>query len=339
MYLWKRPCLVFVLLCACEEDPAASSPGSSGSTSSIDTDHESGGEGTTEASTDTPSSSDASYSSSSSEGSSSSSESESGSSSSSSDEGSSSSSTGDDVDLVCEGPAGDAKCETPSPFVAEGDCDPYAQDCPAGEKCTPWANDGGNSWNSTHCWAVAEAPAQLGDACVVEGSGVSGVDDCDVGLMCWAVDPETNMGTCIELCGCGPDAPTCSGGGTVCTISNAGVLPICLPTCDPLDPSVCADGQGCYRSGDTFMCAPDASGTDGSLGDPCAYINTCDPGLFCASADFVPGCFSTSGCCTEFCDLDEANDCTIPGTECVPAFVPGTEPEPCHTDTGVCAAP
>ena len=338
MYLWKRPCLVLVLLCACEEDPATMpSPMSSGSTSSVGTD-EPGSEGTTEASTDADESSDSS--SSSSDGSSSSSEGDSGSSSSSSDDGSSSSSsTGDDVDLVCEGPAGDAKCETPSPFVAEGDCDPYAQDCPVGEKCTPWANDGGNAWNSTHCWAVEETPAQLGDACVVEGSGVSGIDDCDVGLMCWAVDPETNIGTCIELCGCGPEAPTCSGGGTVCTVSNSGVLPICLPTCDPLDPSVCADGQGCYASGDTFMCAPDASGTEGSAGDPCQYVNACDAGLFCASPDFLPGCFSTAGCCTEYCDTEEGNDCTLPGTECIPLFAAGTEPEPCHTDTGVCATP
>src|SRR5262245_15971404 len=31
------------------------------------------------------------------------------------------------------------------------ECDVWAQDCPPGEKCMPWANDGGSSWNSLRC--------------------------------------------------------------------------------------------------------------------------------------------------------------------------------------------
>ncbi len=30
-----------------------------------------------------------------------------------------------------------------------GECSPWAQNCPPGEKCTWWANDGGNAWNAT----------------------------------------------------------------------------------------------------------------------------------------------------------------------------------------------
>ncbi|MEX1364969.1 MAG: hypothetical protein AB1Z98_17710, partial [Nannocystaceae bacterium] len=30
-------------------------------------------------------------------------------------------------------------------------CSLFAQDCPDGEKCMPWANDGGDAWNATIC--------------------------------------------------------------------------------------------------------------------------------------------------------------------------------------------
>ena len=207
-----------------------------------------------------------------------------------------------------------------------------------GEKCVPWADDGGLSWNATRCSPLAISPDGIGDGCVVEGSGVSGIDSCDVGLMCWGVDGATNTGECIALCGCGPDAPTCSG-ATTCSISNDGTLPICLPTCDPLLDDECADGEGCYQVGDAFMCAPDASGATGAAGEACAHLNTCDPGLACMSAAGVPGC-AGSGCCTPFCDVDEGNGpCPIAGTVCAPIFAEGEAPQECHVDTGVCVAP
>ena len=246
----------------------------------------------------------------------------------------------EDIDIECMGPPGDDTCDAPSPYDGVGDCDPYAQDCEDGEKCMPWANDGGNSWNATRCSPVDPAPVALDGVCTVEGSGVSGVDNCDVGLMCWDVDVETNMGTCVELCGCGPDEPTCAGGGTFCSISNMGALPICLPTCDPLESDECNDGQGCYFVNNVFQCAPDASGGDGEAGDPCEFVNVCDPGLFCAGAALIPGCASPVGCCTEFCDTDEGNGaCTVLGTECVALFPAGMEPEECHLDTGGCVEP
>lgn len=257
---------------------------------------------------------------------------------SSSSEGSSSSSTGadmGDVDTVCEAGERETVCELPSPYEAAGDCDPYAQDCAEGEKCVPWASDGSTAWNSTRCSPVPAEPAQLGETCTVEGSGVSGVDSCDVGLMCWDADVETLVGTCIELCGCGPVAPTCEGGGTQCTISNQDSLPLCLPTCDPLDPAaVCGDGEGCYPAGDGFQCAPDASGDEGMVAQPCSFINGCEPGLACVAPETVLGC-AGNGCCTPFCDLDEPDSC--PFGSCQPWFPEGEEPLECHVDTGVCA--
>ena len=32
------------------------------------------------------------------------------------------------------------------------ECDLFAQDCPAGEKCMPWANDGTEVWNAIPKW-------------------------------------------------------------------------------------------------------------------------------------------------------------------------------------------
>lgn len=244
---------------------------------------------------------------------------------------------GTDIDTVCTSKKGEAVCETPSLYDADGECDPYAQDCDEGEKCAPVANDGGTSWNSTHCTPVPQTPDLLDQPCTVEGSGVSGIDSCDVGLMCWDVDGETNTGTCIELCGCGPVQPTCAGGGTVCSVANDGVLPLCLPTCDPLDSEAnCENGQGCYPVGDSFQCAPDASGDEGSPNTPCSFINGCDPGSACVSDDLVPGCVG-AGCCTSFCDLDEPNSCSG-GMVCEAWFPMGEEPLECHVDTGICVA-
>ena len=39
------------------------------------------------------------------------------------------------------------------------ECDLFEQDCPPGEKCMPWANDGGGAWNATRCSPVADNPA------------------------------------------------------------------------------------------------------------------------------------------------------------------------------------
>ncbi len=39
----------------------------------------------------------------------------------------------------------------------------WAQDCPEGEKCMPWANDGGGSWNATRCSPLDPNPSAVGD--------------------------------------------------------------------------------------------------------------------------------------------------------------------------------
>jgi hypothetical protein len=230
-------------------------------------------------------------------------------------------------------------CEPPTGLP---ECDPWAQDCADGEKCMPWANDGGAAWNSLRCSPLDDAPKQAGDACMVEGSGVSGVDDCDVGLMCWDVD-ESGQGSCVSMCTGSADAPLCDNPADTCVIANDGVLNLCLRACDPLLQD-CVEGSACYGAGTSFACAPDASGPDmGVYGDACEYTNACDPGLFCAAAAAVPQCEGSLGCCSEFCDLEAPNpDAACGGSAlgqlCEPWFAEGAAP-PGMESLGACVLP
>ncbi len=220
------------------------------------------------------------------------------------------------------------------------ECDIFAQDCPAGDKCMPWANDGGNAWNATRCSAIDPNPGQVGDACTVQGSAVSGIDSCDLGSMCFFVDAQTNEGVCVEMCSCTPDNPVCTDPNTRCSISNGGVLALCREVCNPLDPMACPMGAGCYPSGEFFQCIPDASGNTGAPGETCNFVNACDPGAVCLSGEFVPGCpGGAAGCCTSVCDPDEGNAACLGGQECVPWYEPGAAPDVCLDGTGVCVTP
>jgi hypothetical protein len=233
--------------------------------------------------------------------------------------------------------------ETQDGGTATVECDVWSQDCPDGEKCMPWSNDGTSAWNATKCTPVEANPGQVGDDCTVEGSGTSGIDTCDVASMCYYVDPETNQGICVGFCMGTQAAPVCNP-GFICSIVNSGVLILCRPDCDPLAQD-CDFGASCLQAtgSDGFTCIIDASGDGGAAGDPCEYINACNAGLFCASAAVVPNCQAASGCCTEFCDLDDpdpASYCSASGqgAECIPWFDEGTSP-PDYTHVGACVLP
>jgi len=221
---------------------------------------------------------------------------------------------------------------------AINECNQWTQDCPKGEKCMPWASDGG-SWNATRCSEIADNPGQVGDVCSVEGSGASGIDDCDISSMCYYVDPETNNGTCVSMCFGAPEAPLCDP-GFACSISNDGVLTLCRAECDPLiqdcDNSVCLPAAGA----DAFVCIVDASGEAGAAGDPCEFLNSCDGGNLCLDASAFTDC-SASGCCSQFCDLTEKDPdsaCTLPAHECVAYFEEGEAP-PQLAHVGFCGTP
>jgi hypothetical protein len=223
---------------------------------------------------------------------------------------------------------------------ATNECDIWAQDCPEGEKCMPWANNGGDSWNATRCSPIDDNPGQPGDTCTVEGDGVSGIDSCDIAAMCWDVDGETNTGICVGFCEGTEDAPFCSNPDEGCSISNDGVLILCLAYCDPLLQD-CPDGSACYPEDNGFFCSPDASGPElGAIGDPCEYINVCDPGGWCAAAETQPDCGGAIGCCAAYCDITDPDaSATCPaGTECIAWHMEGTAP-PGEEDIGVCVIP
>jgi hypothetical protein len=214
---------------------------------------------------------------------------------------------------------------------AANECDPKAQDCPDGQKCTAWANDGGTFWNANRCVAVTGENVG-GDPCTVEGSGVSGTDDCDVGFICMYTNEE-NIGTCIQFCegeneDCGIES--------VCAIYNDGVLPICLVSCDPLLQN-CPEMQSCIDTPNgAFICFTDASGETGLAGDPCPAEhgeNSCDPGMWCGAGS--AGCDSVN-CCTPYCDLSDPG-CASPN-ECIGFFGEGNAP-PGYEDVGVCIIP
>lgn len=223
-------------------------------------------------------------------------------------------------------------------MVSEAMCDIWNfDDCGDGEKCIPYAM-GGSSWDALKCIPVDENAKTLGDECNAPLGGAGGQDDCENGLFCYYVDGETNTGTCIAHCMGSPSAPTC-GPDTVCTIVNDGVLTLCRPTCDPVLQDCDPTGSACWQATGTngFTCIIDSSGDAGAYGDPCEFINSCDPGLACADANGVPGC-TGSGCCTPFCDVNEPNNCpdAAMGQTCEPYY---DMPDPGYEHVGICVIP
>ncbi|MDC0717923.1 ribulose phosphate epimerase [Nannocystis bainbridge] len=219
------------------------------------------------------------------------------------------------------------------------ECDPFAQDCPVGQKCMPYSGDGDHAWESLKCVEVVSDPDGLYEPCEVFGSPVSGEDSCDVGQMCW--DVEDGVGTCVGLCTGSHDAPTCADPSSTCHLSSDGVIALCLKPCDPLLQD-CPGGDLCIPSPSnpgTFVCILDAGGEEGQALDPCEYANVCDPGLYCLDPALGAECDpQVIGCCLPFCDITLPNTCPGAGQECLPWW--GDEPAPpVHANLGVCSLP
>jgi hypothetical protein len=211
------------------------------------------------------------------------------------------------------------------------ECDPYAQDCADGQKCTWWANNGGSVWNATKCVPIAEDPAQIDEPCVAVGGGVSGEDNCDKGLMCWDVDAE-GSGICIAFCLGSEREPTCPP-GYGCVAGRD--LALCIDICDPLAQD-CAGDDLCLPIDNTYLCVLDASGELGKLNDPCEYANACDKGLICLGPQAASECDQgATGCCQPMCHLNQP-DCPGAGQICEPIYEP--QP-PLFEHIGYCTLP
>lgn len=214
------------------------------------------------------------------------------------------------------------------------ECDVFAQDCENGQKCTAWAEGGGSSWNATKCVPVSGNKVP-GDVCTAEGSGVSGLDDCEKGAMCWDTDAE-NKGVCVQLCTGTEEMPACSDPDQGCAVVNEGVLNICLDTCEPLVQD-CPGDDLCLPVSGTYLCVLDASGADaGKAFDPCEFANACDQGLICLNPAAATECDQgAKGCCLPMCSIEGGGaDCPGKGQDCLAVYEP--QP-PGFEDVGYCS--
>ncbi|MEM6992513.1 MAG: ribulose phosphate epimerase [Myxococcota bacterium] len=233
-----------------------------------------------------------------------------------------------------DGPADTGGFVTPPDGGIAGQCDPTTQDCPRGEKCSAYSTIEGDPWNANKCVAQT-GDGQVGDPCDIVGGKYTGEDNCDVGLICLLTDDDGFDGACVEFCDSGM---ACSAGS--CSVYNDGSLPICLTSCDPLIQD-CPDGQGCYASSGSgeFICFKySGENGEGVAGDPCNFINQCQPGTACLGPEAVEGCVAEAGCCSSYCDLADAMpnaDCN--GSEVCEVFF--EDPAPDYADVGVCAIP
>ena len=225
------------------------------------------------------------------------------------------------------------------PTVSGGDpsCSVWDQDCPDGDKCMPWANDGGGNWNATRCSPIDPNPVGEDAECMVEVGPTSGFDNCDAGLMCFYVDSLTNIGTCVPFCTGDESNPMCEDPDDVCPIGGDSVLAVCLPTCHPLTPA-CPLDQVCVPYSDRFLCAPSVG--DAAHGDECNLVNECTSGHACVNGDTVSGCDRVPACCALHCDVnvDPALQCPgFPQEQCVPWYdPPDAAPTRALENLGIC---
>lgn len=217
-----------------------------------------------------------------------------------------------------------------------GECDPKLQDCPRGEKCSAVSPSPGEPWGINKCVPVM-GDSTVGDVCDIVDGKYTGLDNCDVGLICLLTDDDGKGGACVEFCDASDQCPITNAN---CVVYNDGSLPICLASCDPLIQD-CPEGQACYSSaGDLFVCFKEsAMPGEGMPGDQCQYVNQCQEGSFCAGAMAVANCPPEStGCCTPYCPVSEGDGPCQATEQCVFFFEEGSAP-PGYENVGVCAIP
>lgn len=209
-----------------------------------------------------------------------------------------------------------------------GQCDPYSQDCPKGEKCTSYvATPGGETVDATKCVPVI-GDDLWGESC----DRMADNDTCAAGFFCMTdVSGHTGVGSCLEYCS---EGIPCVYGGE-CFAFNDGVLPVCQVLCDPILQDCPAD-QGCFAAFDNFVCAmPGAADGLGNDGDPCNTIQSCNPGLICRGG--TAGCEMDGACCTPVCEISgPPEQCVDASEDCIPAL---DNPPPGLEDVGYCGVP
>lgn len=237
------------------------------------------------------------------------------------------SSTGDACDIMGCG-------DLPPPIA---DCDIFAQDCPEGQKCVPYIDNGGSAWNALKCVMVIGTD-EPGDPCTSEPAS-SGIDSCIKGSVCWIADVNGDR-ICVGLCTGSPDDPVCDPPG-FCQFDAEAIFSLCAPFCDPLLQDCTVTGEACYPANQGFFCVPNASGNGGQANDPCEFYNVCDKGMLCVEPALVGmGCPPDSlGCCTSFCKFP-GGVCPNLDQQCVqyldPMQLPPNDP---WLEIGFCGIP
>lgn len=216
------------------------------------------------------------------------------------------------------------------------ECEPFQQDCPAGEKCVWYIHGGENYWNGTKCEPIMEDPAQQGEPCFVVGDGFSGVDNCDIGLICWEPNEE-NQGHCAAHCDGSPEAPTCAD-GFLCYVGRLG-FSLCIELCDPLLQDCSLEDEICIGGYSEFYCGK-SSGEDIPLHGSCEFITSCATGLACVPSDAALECDQRRfNCCEPYCDTSLPNTCPGQDQTCVPWYVDPDDPPPGLESLGICSLP
>jgi hypothetical protein len=216
------------------------------------------------------------------------------------------------------------------------ECDPFAQDCPVGEKCVPASSDVDPDFDVDKCVPVlGDQPA--GEPCTY-GGYVESTDDCDESSFCYEVVEVAGelLGTCRSFCEGTSDTPVCPP-GTHCPIMAEGSIILCIPTCDPLAQD-CDEGLGCFWGpGSAFLCLVTTENIP--TGEPCGAVNDCAPGNLCTDATALPSC-AGAACCSQYCNLPDGDAGCVaqPGTVCTAFFEMGTAPAG-YEHVGVCIIP
>ncbi len=223
---------------------------------------------------------------------------------------------------------GDA--ESTGPIGPEcGTCNVWFQDCFKGQKCMPSSCEVAPIWIDLGCRDVVENPVGVGEPCNTVDSPYSGFDDCDQQALCWNVDAETLVGQCAQICEGSKGESTCDEVDETCFVGLDGIVPVCVPRCDPLA-STCPDDQECVHNVDNdaepgFACTIDELVAAHEYGDDCTDGLLCETGLVCRGAMHVPGC-AGGRCCTILGDSTTPPACPDASQSCVPLYADGDAP-------------
>lgn len=211
-------------------------------------------------------------------------------------------------------------CEFICDDMARPECVVWDDDCPEGQKCTPYLTDPDavvKFPDSTKCAPLPREPAALGELCLMEGDEL--LDNCDRGLLC--VLPSVGEKFCMKACSASQGRLFCAEPGYECAVYS--VYAVCLPECHPLIPppyKPCDSEHVCVPSDGVFACVPDKSGAGGQLYQGCNNIGSCKSGLACVNSSLSTNCNKNSpSCCLSFCDLSNPS-CDDPAEVCQAYF-------------------